>query len=229
MVTAGTATTDSGALDRAGAGGLVDVPIIVVNDYTDPLGDIHDRQRAFALRQRLRRPDGSPDPNLAIWTAPAVGDVADLVRQLSGGPEDSGQPAVRVLDQWLDAADADGGDGAVPRADRLAASRPAAAADRCELPSGEILTGDGIYAEGSPCDQAYPLHADPRQVAGAPLVNDLLACHLVDVDRTSYGVELTDEQYDRLRQIFSEGVCDWTRPGRGQQEPAGTWQRFDGS
>ena len=79
----------------------------------------------------------------------------------------------------------------------------------------------------APCSQAYPLHADPRQVAGAPLVNDVLACHLVAVDAGSYGVGLSDDQVARLRRIFPDGVCDWSRTGRGQQAPAGTWQVHD--
>ena len=54
-------------------------------------------------------------------------------------------------------------------------------------------------------------------MAGAPLVNDVLACHLVAVDTGSYGVSLSDEQGARLRRIFPEGVCDWSRSGIGQQ------------
>jgi hypothetical protein len=64
-------------------------------------------------------------------------------------------------------------------------------------------------------------------VAGAPLVNDVLACHLVAVDAGSYGVSLSDEQSARLRRIFPDGVCDWSHSGRGQQVPAGTWQVHD--
>ena len=105
MVTGGTATADAGTLGVEGSGGLVDVPIIMLNPYTDPLGDIHDRQRAFAIRERLRRPDGTDDPSLSIWTIPAGDDVATIARQLSGGAEDAGQPIVRVLDNWLSAAE----------------------------------------------------------------------------------------------------------------------------
>jgi len=71
------------------------------------------------------------------------------------------------------------------------------------------------------------VHADPRQVAGAPLVNDVVACHLVSVDPSSYGVELSAEQTTRLRRIFPDGVCDWGRTGRGQKVPTRTWQVFD--
>lgn len=228
MVTAGTATEESGALTPRAAGGLVDVPMIVVNIYTDPYGDIHDRQRAFAIRERLRLPDGTDDPLLSIWTVPVAGDVTSILRQFDGGAEDAGQPVVQTLDQWLTAAE-DAGTGSGTLAERLAATRPDQAGDRCVLPSGETVTGEGIYAEGTPCSQAYPVHSDPRRVAGAPLVNDVLACHLVDADPGSYGVTFSDEQAKRLRQVFPEGVCEWDRAGRGQQPPDGTWRSYDGS
>ncbi len=228
MVTAGTATQDAGALTPEAAGGLTDVPMILVNIYTDPYGDIHDRQRAFAIRDRLRRPDGTDDPLLSIWTVPVAGDVTTILRQFEGGAEDVGQPVVQTLDQWLTAAEDDTTTTGT-WSERLAAARPDQAGDRCLLPSGETVTGDGIYADGTPCATAYPVHSDPRRVAGAPLVNDVLACRLVDVDPTSYGVSFSDDQAKRLRQVFPEGVCDWGRTGRGQQAPDGTWRSYDGS
>ena len=225
MATAGTATETTGALEPDASGGLVDVPIIIVNAYSDPIGDIHDRQRAFALRERLRHPDGSADPALSIWTIPLVGDISAIASELSGGAEDAGQPTVRILDQWLTAAEESSAGGTWP--ERLAAAKPAEAADRCQLRSGEIVTGDGIYADGTACADSYPVHADPRQVAGAPQVNDVVACRLVSVDPSSYGVELSAEQTTRLRRIFPDGVCDWGRTGRGQKVPTRTWQVFD--
>jgi hypothetical protein len=225
MVTAGTASAESGALGPTGSGGLADVPIILVNAYTDSVGDIHDRQRAFAVRDRLRSPDGSADPNLSIWTlSPGSGLVA-LANLITGGSGDGGQPVVRVLDQWLTAAE----EGPVTGtwAERLAATRPSDAADRCTLPSGEVASGSGVYDDGSPCSAAYPTHEDPRRVAGAPLVNDTLACTLVQIDPHAYGTELTDSQRDRLDQIFPDGVCDWSVPGRQQQRPSGPWQIHD--
>ena len=225
MATAGTATADAGALTPKASGGLADVPIIIVNAYSDPIGDIHDRQRAFALRDRLRRPDGSANPSLSIWTIPLRGDISAIAGQLSGGAEDAGQPTVRLLDQWLSAAEESTSTGTW--AERLAAAKPAEAGDRCQLPSGEVVAGDTIYAEGAPCAEAYPVHADPRRVAGAPLVNDVVACRLVPVDPSAYGVELTDDQASRLKTIFPDGVCDWSDTGRGQQEPEGSWQVFD--
>ena len=225
MVTAGTATDDVGALGDTGSGGLADVPIIVLNAYTDPLGDIHDRQRAFAIRHRLRGSDGNDDANLSIWTVPVGGGLGALTELISGGPLDSDPPLVSVLDRWLTSAEDAPAKGSL--AERLAAARPPEAQDRCVLPTGEIESGPGIYDDGAACTAAYPVHADPRRVAGAPLVNDVLACTLVDIDPDAYGIALDDGQLDRLGRIFPRGVCDWTAPGRSQQPPRTTWQRHD--
>jgi hypothetical protein len=269
MVTAGTASAGAGALGAEGSGGLADVPIIVQTTYTDPIGDIHDRQRAFAIRERLRSPDGTADPNLAIWSVPAGRGLGAIANLLTGGSVEAGSRLVTVIDEWLtaaeDAAASDGFtdgpsagwlditgsagsagaagtagaagsagaaalvSGGAPGtwAARLAAARPSEAGDRCELPSGEVVEGDRTYDAGSPCDEAYPLGSDPRRVAGAPLVQDTLACALVEVDPGAYGVELTAAQTARLRSIFLDGVCDWGVAGRQQQAPAGPWQVHD--
>ena len=225
MVTAGAATDERGALTRESAGGLVDVPMIVLDSYTDTLGDIHDRQRALTVRQRLRTPDGTDDPLLSLWTVPGPPSVAEVLDRFLGGTEDGGQPLVATLDRWLTAAEEL--PATAPWAERLVAARPTDAGDRCQLPSGEIVSGPGTYDEGGRCDLAYPTHSDPRRVAGAEVVNDVLACALTDVDDDAYGVELTDDQRARLAHVFPEGVCDWSRSGRGQQDPAGTWQVHD--
>ena len=114
-VTAGTASADAGALSPAGAGGLIDVPVLLVNVYSDPIGDIHDRQRIFAVRDRLRLADGSENPNVVLWTLPGVVDVASLIARISGDTDVTAE-ATRLLDRWLTSADEPGApaDGAVP-------------------------------------------------------------------------------------------------------------------
>ncbi|HEY6532893.1 MAG TPA: DUF6351 family protein, partial [Acidimicrobiales bacterium] len=229
MVTAGTATAEAGALGTPGSGGLAEVPVIVQNAYTDTLGDIHDRQRAFAIRDRLRSPDGAADPNLAIWTVPAGAGIAALANLITGGSVEAGLPLVQVLDEWLTRAEEDAASGRSSGAwaERLAAARPVGADDRCLLPSGETVTGEGVYDAGSPCSDAYPIHSDPRRVAGALLVDDTLACTLTEIDPDAYRVGFSDDQLERVRSIFPDGVCDWDVPGREQQAPLGTWQVHD--
>jgi len=231
-ITAGAAPPPQGALPTGG--GLADVPVLLLNVYGDPIGDIHDRQRIFAIRDRLRLPDGTASPNIVLWTNPGADDLGSLVSRLAG---DTGftTEAVKLLDEWLTAAQA-AGPAAAPdrpvglteRGAQLSATRPAAAADRCVLPDGRVLTGPATYDPGAPCDLTYPTHADPRRAAGAPITGATVACTLVPVDPSSaaYGVPFTATQTERLRQVFPDGVCDWNGPGRGQGPLAGTWGSY---
>jgi nitrous oxide reductase accessory protein NosL len=70
--------------------------------------------------------------------------------------------------------------------------------------------------------------ASPRQTAGGPLAEDILKCELKplafsDADYT--GITFTADQQARLRAVFATGVCDWSKPGVGQQRSPG-WYTF---
>lgn len=202
-------------------GGLVDVPIILTNVYTDALGDIHDRQRSFAIRARLATAPGADPTNAVIFTVPSGGNLAQT---LTGSVGDT-SATVALLDQWLTAAAADTGGGT--RADQLARNRPADAVDHCALPDGQSVQGDGIYDADNACTQAYPVAADARRVAGAPLRDDVLKCQKTPVAASVFARAVTDEQVDRLRQVFPDGVCDWSKPSIGNVALEGTWLTFD--
>jgi hypothetical protein len=70
------------------------------------------------------------------------------------------------------------------------------------------------------------VHSDPRFVAGQPLTAEILKCAMKSVDAGDYTPRLTSAQVARLRQVFPDGVCDWSKPGPGASERAGIWQRF---
>jgi Tannase-like family of unknown function (DUF6351) len=61
-------------------------------------------------------------------------------------------------------------------------------------------------------------------VAGGPLANNILKCQLKAIDPNDYKVPFTDAQKARLSEMFSKGVCDWSKPGVEQQPPVATWQ-----
>lgn len=188
-----------------GEGALQDLPIILRNVYTDDAGDIHTRYQAFSIRERLRI-DGEDNPNVLLWTSPSG---EDLIGSLVGSIGDANEP-IRILDEWLTSGE-----------------RPADAQNRCSLPDGTVLDGGWeLYDEPGPCADAYPVHGDPRLVAGQSIAQAALKCTLTQAEREGYGVELTDDQWERLQAIFPDGVCDWSVPGVGQVEPDGTWQRF---
>ena len=70
--------------------------------------------------------------------------------------------------------------------------------------------------------------ASPRQVAGGALAENILKCQLKPLTRVDYvGIAFSDAQWARLRETFPDGVCDWTRPGVGQQ-PAVSPLTFSG-
>ena len=47
------------------------------------------------------------------------------------------------------------------------------------------------------------------------------------VDPGDYTVRFEPAEMNRLRTIFPDGVCDWSRPGLGQTGLRGTWQTFN--
>jgi hypothetical protein len=216
------AAYDTGRVS-SGGGDLRQVPIIDGNIYTDPVGDIHDRFRAFSLRDRLTgtnetssRPAAAP--GFQIWTRslPAGQGLTNALANITTGGG-LGPEALDVVDRWLDriSADHDGGD----RLAQLARTRPPEAVDNCLDPAGQRLSAVDLYSKPGPCTTPYPLHGDPRTAAGAPRANDILKCQLRPIDRSAYRVAFTDQQLSRLRNIFPSGVCDWSRPGVGQGPP----------
>ena len=199
--------------------GLWKVPIILTNLYTDPYGDIHDRIRAFSIRDRLVQADGTPDPNLLIWTVPSSG----LSVKALTGAIDNAASATEVLDRWLTAAKSAPGD---DEAAKLNATRPADAVDTCTLADGTTVKGPDTYAADNACTKAYPIHDDPRTAAGAPRRNDILKCQVLPADQFTPPVPFTEAQRQRLQAVFPDGLCDWTKPGVGQVPIEGTWLSF---
>jgi hypothetical protein len=202
-------------------GGLVDVPILLTNIYTDALGDIHDRQRAFSIRERLGTDENARAENVVIWTFPSSGN---LTQTLTGAVGDTSAGTV-LLDEWLTAAAADTGAGTWPEI--LARNRPADAVDRCVVADGQTVSGDGIYDAANVCTDEFPVAADARRVAGAPLRDDVLKCQTKPLDAAYFTREVSDEELAALSRVFPGGVCDWSLPGIGQVPLAGTWLAFN--
>jgi hypothetical protein len=205
------------------AGPLEDVPIVLRNVDTDQLGDIHTRVHPFSIRDRLQR-DGKDDPNLLLWTTPPGG--ANLAQNLLGNIGDANAP-ISVLDEWLtNLAKTDPHD---PMPERLAAAKPHDATNRCVLPDGKEITGGWeIYDDAGPCRDAYPVYREPRTAAGSPQRADIIKCQLTPVTDAKFDVAFSDAQRARLARIFRAGVCDWSKPGVGQQPPVGVWRTYGG-
>ena len=118
------------------------------------------------------------------------------------------------MDAWLTALVTDTTGGTVEQ--RVRNTRPASTRDFCLLPEDATQT-NRIYDQAV-CDANKYLKpaASPRQVAGGPRAEDVLKCQLRPLARGEYAA-ISDDQYARLQAVFPDGVCDWSRPGIGQQ------------
>jgi len=185
-------------LSNSGGGGLARIPIINQRVYVDtaPPGyaaSIHDRMEDFVIRSRLVRANGSAD-NQIIWVAPPTSAV-DL-KALS----------LDLATRWLDALAADPAPASLQKVVRL---KPRDAVDSCWTPQGERLDEPADPNAANRCNTLYPLHSEPRMVAGEPIGNDVFQCRLISPRRSDYGPEVSDAQWRRLKQIFPAGVCDY--------------------
>jgi uncharacterized tannase-like protein DUF6351 len=202
--------------------GVLDVPIIVVGPYTDLGGDIHDRVRVYSLLDRLSDDDGTWPTTVSVWLS--RGDGGGGLGTLSGALGDGAAEPTFVLDEWLTAArEAHRSDDGSWR-EALAAAKPDSAESRCETAGAEPIVGPDAPVDDA-CLEAQPPYEEPRMAAGGPRSGDIMKCQLVPAEDTTdqYEVELSDEQLDRLAEVFPDGVCDWSQPSVGQSDPTDTW------
>ncbi|MEA2348942.1 MAG: hypothetical protein QOG62_2729 [Thermoleophilaceae bacterium] len=157
----------------------------------DP-GAAHDSYRAFAIRSRLDRENGT-HANQAIWEGPVpiIGDAA------------CADQSFVAMDRWLAAIANDKGGASL--AHKVIADKPADIGDRCYLGVGNKLT-DGL------CSSAIvPVYGTARTVAGDGIATDANKCRLTPLKRGAYAQPFTDGQWTQLQGVFGDGVCDFTR------------------
>jgi hypothetical protein len=218
--TAARSRADLEALEIAYESGIVSdgsqlakTPIVDLRGYDDsnippPPGlGIHHIWRSFALRARLDETMGGHD-NHVMWRY-GTGLIA---------PPQSGLilQSFLTIDRWVEAIKADRSCDSIE--EKVARNRPAEAFDFCYLSTDTTFSTK--ITDPAVCD-ADPLlrpHTSPRQVAGGPVAEDVLKCRLKPIDARDYRpAVLSAEQLNRLRAAFPTGVCDWRRPGVGQQ------------
>lgn len=194
------------------------VPIINYRGYTDTTtpGDIHDRHRDLTIRARLEKATGS-SANQVIW-------VADR-------PPSQGQPpkvnlapiALDVITKWLDSMAADP---APLTPAKVVKHKPADAVDAYWTPDGQRVNEVASWDPDTSWNKTYPIHLEPRLIAGAPITNDIMKCALKPVNVADYSVNFSKSQQARLKKIFPDGVCDWSKPGVGYSTIKATYQRY---
>lgn len=193
-----------------GGGGLAGTAILEHRDYFDNAvgGDIHNKIHSYSVRERLKRANGDFDNHVILGPGPIAG---------AGNLFDH-------MDRWLMAALDDEAPG--DKAERIVRAKPADLVDACFAADGTKIVEPSTADGPGQCNALYPAGTTPRLVAGAPLADDIVKCQLKPVDPADYAVTLTGTQLDRLRGIFPEGVCDWSKPGVEQQPLQGTWLSF---
>jgi hypothetical protein len=200
----------SGRTD-SGAGGLGLVPIIDLRPYLDNSSvgpsNLHSRYESFKTRARLVAANGDAGNQVMI----TANDFTPLVKQINS------------LDQWLDNI---ANDPAPLSHKKVVRHKPAELVDACYSPTEEYIPEPATYKGPGVCNQLYPSHADPRLVAGEPLVGDILKCQLKPVDPHDYTQRLSATQLAQIKAIFPQGVCDYSRPGIEQQLVEATWLSY---
>ncbi len=109
--------------------------------------------------------------------------------------------------------------------DKVVKHKPADAVDTCWDAAGNKIVEPASFDAANKCNAIYPVHSEPRLVAGAPLTNDVMKCQLKPIDFGDYKVTFTDAQKARARSVFATGVCDFSKPGVAQVPIKGTYQK----
>ena len=198
--------------------GVLDLPIIDMRHYVDPVLDMHHAQQSFATRERMIAEAGNAD-NQVIWFAECSNmNLVGLTRNCTFDPTGA---AFDTLDQWIANIRAH------PEG-KVVGNKPAAAVDSCFAGDGTLLYrgGDawsGILDGGvaGPCTAHFPLHTTSRIEAGGGIRGDVFKCALKPVDEAladgTYGdAAFSDDEQGRLREIFPDGVCDYSKPDEGR-------------
>ena len=207
----------TGRLNQA-QGGLGEIPIVDYRTYYDDLpgGDVHMRFQTFTTDARLMKAKGTTDNRVMLTQDRQYGDFRLTSPQL--------REALGQMDQWLTALSKDTSN--EPAIVRIRRAKPAGLVDACWTKDGQKIVEKQQFMAGK-CHDLYPSHTFPRFVAGAPITNDVIKCQLRPIAASDYKATLSADDMARLKRIFPNGVCDWSRPGVEQQSLAGTWQSFN--
>jgi hypothetical protein len=229
--TASRSVADAAALPIAYQAGIVSsgknlakLPIIDSRGYDEFSGNlafgqygIHLIWRSYAERARIDADNAGNHGNQVIWRygtalTPITASQVQAVTVAS----------LLTMDTWLSALNT-----SAPKSwmndvrtqAQVVAAKPTAAVDLC------YLTGDATFAtkvfDQAVCDADARLvkRASPHQVAGGPLAENILKCQLKPLVFADYtGITFSTAQQTRLQAAFPAGVCDWSKPGVGQQD-----------
>jgi hypothetical protein len=200
-------TGDTGAITRAyqsglqlgGNGGLASIPVLdLTGIYNDDSG-YHYQWFHFAMRERMAEANGNSD-NHVMWR---------------GNPVPF-EKAWASFIGWVEAVHKDTSTRAARQ--KVIADKPADVVDGCWTSATNFVRERQTFSRENTttCNAAFPSHAFPRYVAGGPLAANIMKCQLKPADAKDYTASFTPDELARLKRIFPDGVCDWTRRGVAQ-------------
>ena len=168
---------------------------------------VHFVWRSFSIRDRLDK-DFGDHANHALWR---------FGRNGLGAPSFMPAESLSVMDTWLTALKADTSTASLEQKVRTA--KPATAADYCVLSTDTAQATKVTDVTTCNADPKLKYYSSPRQVAGGPLAENIFKCQLRPVNDVEYGGRLDAAQLLRMRAVYTGGVCDFGKPGVGQQDP----------
>jgi len=202
-----------------GGAGLASTPVIDYRTYTDHVenGDIHMIVHQFSTRQRLLNANGHAENHVmqvgGLWGfTEERPDLGELFTQ---------------MDSWLMAIQGD--KSTIEYAEKVVNNKPVSLLDACWGIQGEErikYEQTQTFRGNSVCNDLYPAYLTPRHIAGAPLANNVVSCQLRELDGADYAVTISPEEYADLKQVFPEGVCDWSLGDVSGATHQGTWVSF---
>jgi len=169
---------------------------------------IHHIWFSYAIRDRLiAESDSKNAGNQAIWR---------FSRPSLVGPTQLNIEALNSMDTWLTSLKADNSSASMEQ--KVRAARPASVVDFCYL-SGDATFSNKVFDQAAcNADRFLAPSLSPRQVAGGPRAENILKCQLKPLSQADYPANaITPSQFARLQAVFTDGVCDWSKPGVGQQ------------
>ena len=191
-------------------GGLATVPIITQRTNADSVGDIHDQLEDQIIRARLIKANGRAD-NQIIWRSGSTSGINMAAMSLD------------LINQWLDNLAADP---SPLSAQKVVDNKPPGAADTCWDLHGNKIVEPATLGPGTQCNAIYLYFSQPQLVAGQPLTRSVLKCHLKPINFTDYNVTFTPAEQSQLQSIFPGGVCDYSKPGIGEEPLLGTYLKL---
>ncbi|MFV2057128.1 MAG: DUF6351 family protein [Thiohalomonadales bacterium] len=202
--------------------GDIDIPVIDIRWYLEPILNIHHLRGSFSTRARIQAYKGNYQ-NQVIWVS-ACSDL-NVTTLKSSCSYESTADALDVMDDWMQRQRKN-------PTGSIVQNRPAKATDTCAAADGSVLYSgvdawDGILNKKpqGPCSQRFKIYTSSRMEAGEDIKGLIFQCALIPIERFvkeyGYKTDFNSQELARMRRIFPEGVCDYNKPDRGLSGFAG--------